>query len=75
MIPFSKLLAVLNHPFDEVAGNEAYAAPAPVSDIPYRADVLRNLMVDARTYDFACALRTFSSTRGMQPLFILMKGI
>ena len=36
MIPFSKLLAVLNHPFDEAARNEAYAASAPVLDIPYR---------------------------------------
>jgi uncharacterized protein YdiU (UPF0061 family) len=36
MMPFSKLLAVLSHPFDEVAGNEAYAAPAPVTDIPYQ---------------------------------------
>jgi len=34
MIPFSKLLAILNHPCDEVAGNEAYAAPAPIFDIP-----------------------------------------
>ena len=40
MIPFTKLLAVLNHPFDEVAGNEAYAAPAPVSGIPYRTKIL-----------------------------------
>ena len=36
MMPFSKLLAVLSHPFDEFAGNEAYAAPAPVTDIPYQ---------------------------------------
>jgi len=36
MMPFSELLAVLSHPFDEVAGNEAYAAPAPVTDIPYK---------------------------------------
>jgi uncharacterized protein YdiU (UPF0061 family) len=36
MTPFSELLAVLSHPFDEVAGNEAYAEPAPVSEIPYR---------------------------------------
>ena len=36
MTPFSKLLTVLSHPFDEVAGNEAYAAPAPNSSIPYR---------------------------------------
>jgi len=27
--PFSKLLAVLSHPFDEVVGNEAYAEPVP----------------------------------------------
>ena len=29
MQPFSKLLEVLSHPFDEVAGNEAYAEPVP----------------------------------------------
>jgi uncharacterized protein YdiU (UPF0061 family) len=29
MKPFSKLLDVLNHPFDEVEGNEAYAEPVP----------------------------------------------
>lgn len=29
MQPFSKLLEVLNHPFDEAAGNEAYAEPKP----------------------------------------------
>jgi len=29
MNPFSKLLEVLSHPFDEVAGNEAYAEPVP----------------------------------------------
>jgi len=34
--PFAKLLAVLSHPFDEVAGNEAYAEPAPVTGIPYQ---------------------------------------
>ncbi|HIO48130.1 TPA: hypothetical protein EYN23_12370, partial [Candidatus Poribacteria bacterium] len=36
MTPFSKLLTVLSHPFDEVAANEAYAAPAPNSSTPYR---------------------------------------
>jgi len=36
MTPFSKLLAVLSHPFDEVAGNEAYAEPAPITGRPYR---------------------------------------
>ena len=36
MTPFTKLLTVLSHPFDEVAGNEAYAAPAPVTGIPYQ---------------------------------------
>ena len=35
-VPFSKLLAVLSHPFDEVEGNEAYAEPAPVTGRPYR---------------------------------------
>ena len=29
MQPFSQLLEVLSHPFDEVAGNEAYAEPVP----------------------------------------------
>ena len=29
MKPFSELLAVLSHPFDEVAGNETYAEPVP----------------------------------------------
>ena len=38
-------------------------------------DVLRNLMVDARTYDFVCALRALSSTRGMKTFFILLKRI
>lgn len=36
MKPFSDLLSVLNRPFDEVAGREAYAEPAPVSGIPYQ---------------------------------------
>ena len=36
MKPFSKLLSVLSHPFDEKLGCEAYAAPAPVTDTPYR---------------------------------------
>ena len=36
MTPFSDLLAVLIHPFDEVAGNETYAAAAPASAIPYQ---------------------------------------
>ncbi len=36
MRPFKDLLAVLGHPFDEVAGNEAYAEPAPVTGIPYQ---------------------------------------
>ena len=35
-VPFSKLLAVLSHPFDEVEGNEAYAEPAPVMSRPYQ---------------------------------------
>ena len=29
MGPFTKLLAVLSHPFDEIAGNEAFAEPVP----------------------------------------------
>jgi serine/tyrosine/threonine adenylyltransferase len=36
MTPFSELLAVLSHPFDEIAGNEAYAAPAPITNRPYQ---------------------------------------
>ncbi len=36
MMPFSKFLTVLSHPFDEVAGNEAYAEPAPVMSRPYQ---------------------------------------
>jgi uncharacterized protein YdiU (UPF0061 family) len=36
MTPFSELLSVLNHPFDEVVGKEAYVLPAPTKDIPYR---------------------------------------
>ena len=34
--PFSELLKVLSHPFDETAGNEDYALPAPITDRPYR---------------------------------------
>jgi len=29
-------LTILSHPFEEVAGNEAYAEPSPVSEMPYR---------------------------------------
>ncbi len=36
MTPFTELLSVLSHPFDEVAGNEAYAEAAPATDVPYR---------------------------------------
>jgi len=36
MMPFSNLLSVLSHPFDEVLGKEAYARPAPASDVLYR---------------------------------------
>ncbi len=36
MAPFSKLLTICSHPFDEVAGNEAYAEPAPATNIPYQ---------------------------------------
>jgi len=32
-------------------------------------------MVDARTYDFVCTLRAFSSKRGMKTFFILLKRI
>ncbi len=36
MKPFSKLLNVLSRPFDEVDENEAYAEPAPETNIPYK---------------------------------------
>ena len=36
LIPFSKLLTVLSCPFDEVAGSEDYAVPAPETNIPYK---------------------------------------
>jgi serine/tyrosine/threonine adenylyltransferase len=36
LTPFTKLLEVVSQPFDEVAGNEAYAVPAPATDVPYR---------------------------------------
>ncbi len=36
MTPFSELLSVLSHPFDEVAGKEAYATPTPITDTPYK---------------------------------------
>ena len=34
--PFKNLLEVLSHPFYEVGGKEAYAEPAPETNIPYR---------------------------------------
>ena len=34
--PFRRLLAVLARPYDERPGLEVYAAPAPVSSVPYR---------------------------------------
>ncbi len=34
--PFSNLLTVITNPFDEKAGCEAYAEPAPDTDIPYQ---------------------------------------
>ena len=36
MRPFSKLLSILKHPFEEIAGNEAYAEPDAVTDTPYQ---------------------------------------
>jgi len=36
MKPFSKLIAVLSHPFEEVAGCGAYAEPTPGKDIHYK---------------------------------------
>jgi uncharacterized protein YdiU (UPF0061 family) len=34
--PFKNLMEVLSHPFDEVEGKEAYAEPAPETNMPYR---------------------------------------
>ena len=36
LTPFSKLLMILNRPFDEVSGKEDYAEPAPETNIPYK---------------------------------------
>jgi uncharacterized protein YdiU (UPF0061 family) len=36
MKPFTDLLAVLSHPFDEVPENETYAVPAPLTGAPYQ---------------------------------------
>jgi serine/tyrosine/threonine adenylyltransferase len=36
MAPFTKLLDIVSHPFDEVSGNEAYAEPAPATNRPYQ---------------------------------------
>ena len=36
MASFSKLLEVVSHPYDEVAGNEAYAEPAPATNRRYQ---------------------------------------
>jgi uncharacterized protein YdiU (UPF0061 family) len=36
LTPFRRLVEVLAHPFDERAGLEAFAAPAPTGAIPYR---------------------------------------
>jgi serine/tyrosine/threonine adenylyltransferase len=36
MTPFSKLLDVVIHPYDEIAGNETYAEPAPTTNRPYK---------------------------------------
>ena len=36
MTAFSKLLTILTRPFEEVEGNEAYAEPAPATNMPYR---------------------------------------
>ena len=68
MIPFSKLLAVLNHPFDEVARNEAYAARLRRILI-YPTGHSAEPMVDAQIYGFVCALRTFTSTYSMKTFF------
>ena len=36
MKPFTKMLNVLNHPFDDIQEDEVYAEPPPMSNIPYR---------------------------------------
>ena len=36
MTPFSELLDVLSHPFDEIQGKESYALPAPLTDTKYQ---------------------------------------
>jgi uncharacterized protein YdiU (UPF0061 family) len=36
MKPFTRLLAVLSHPFDDVQGNEDYAIPGPQLATPYQ---------------------------------------
>jgi uncharacterized protein YdiU (UPF0061 family) len=36
MTAFSKLLEVVSHPFEEIAGNEAYAEPAPATNRRYQ---------------------------------------
>ena len=36
MTAFSKMLTIVTRPFEEVEGNEAYAEPAPATNIPYR---------------------------------------
>jgi len=36
MSAFDALLSVLSAPFDELAGNEAFAAPAPDTSVPYQ---------------------------------------
>jgi uncharacterized protein YdiU (UPF0061 family) len=36
MAPFYQMIGVLSHPFDEAAGCEAYAEPAPATGIRYR---------------------------------------
>jgi uncharacterized protein YdiU (UPF0061 family) len=36
MKPFSRLLEVLSHPFDEVEGQEEYSTPGPQLNAPYQ---------------------------------------
>jgi uncharacterized protein YdiU (UPF0061 family) len=36
MVPFSHLLTLVNHPFEEIDGNDAYTSPAPASPVPYQ---------------------------------------
>jgi uncharacterized protein YdiU (UPF0061 family) len=36
MKPFTKMLNVLSHPFEDIQEEEVYSEPPPLSNIPYR---------------------------------------